>query len=241
MKNKTKYLAIGALVLLVATFLFSFSGNKTSGGEFSSNGGENENASFSEKITSFFTASIPKELGPAEYTSWCENSENGLVANKVIGEFEYTAFYKHANYIALKEYSSPAGINADSLQKKINDLGDMEYFNFRIRSLTESTELLKVNLADEGEYFNRIEYFSFKMQDDFQLVEGTDTLKCQLYHFERVYGLSNSATVILGFEKRKHKGSLSLYFNDKVFNNGNIILNISKNSINNTPKLNLNL
>lgn len=241
MKTKTKYIAIGLPVLLVATFLFSFSGNKSAANEDASSSENADSRSFSEKISSFFASDAPKELGPAEYTTWCENAENGLVASKTIGDFEYTAFYKPTNYIALKEYNNFADVNADGLQKKISELGDMEYFNFRIRSLTQSNELLKLNLNNEGEYFNRIEYFSFKMQNDFQLVEGTDTLKCQLYHFERVYGLSNSATIMLGFEKRKHKAELSLYFNDKVFNNGNVILNITKRSINNTPKLNLNL
>ncbi len=242
MKRKITYLSIAIFILMAATLLYSFSGNRNALKNNSTNNND-ENKTFTEKITSLFESkkSAPKELAPAELIAWCENNENGLIPSKVISDIEYTAFYKPTSYIALKEYheNDLYTITDTSINKKIKNLGDMEYFNFRIKSLTESTELLKVKLKNESEYYSRIEYFSFNMQNDFILLDGTDTLNCLLYHFERVYGLSNSATMILGFEKRKNKADLKILFNDKVFNSGNIILNIKQSDIDNIPKLKL--
>ncbi len=125
------------------------------------------------------------------------------------------------------------------MAKKLEELGDMEYFSFRIKSLTESKELLKVKLNNEGEYYGRIEYFSFAMQNDFKLLDKTDTLDCVLYHFERVYGLASYATFVLGFPKRTNNSDLKILFNDKVFNNGNIIMTIEQNTLEHLPKLKL--
>lgn len=237
MKRKLTYCLIGAFAV-TASLLFSFKGKEKaidSTDPFS----EKENSSISESIKEIFSSKEEiVELSPIEYTKWCEDSDNGLVLSKTIGDFEYTAFYKPTEYIALTELDVESA-DKNAIESKIAELGDMEYFSFRIKSLKETTELLKVNLESQEQYYSRLEYISFKMQNDFKLIDKADTLDCVLYHFERVYNLVPHATIVLGFPKRKSKSDLRIVYEDKIFNNGNIIMTLQNKTLNALPKLKL--
>jgi hypothetical protein len=193
-----------------------------------------------ESLTSLFSSKKEEiVLDPQNYMAWCENKENGLIADKQIGNFSFSAFYKTNAYQALKESIDLDSLNETEFNKTLNEYGDMQYFSFRITDTKGNQELLKTNLKSESEYYARIEYLSFKMQDNFKLIDGTDTLKCSLYHFERVYGLAPYATFVLGFPKSKTSeiNGKSLVYEDNLFNNGLIYLNIDKETLTNLPKL----
>lgn len=186
------------------------------------------------------------KLDAKEYMQWMEDLNNGIKVEKKIGDFTYTAMYKPYEYLAL------LGLKKDSIKKKelvqkISEYSDFQYFTFRISAENQEEELLKVGLKSKEDYYTRIEYFSFKMQNDLKLIDGKDTLNCALFHFERIYGLAPYATFIIGFplskeENEKKTGKYifknkTILFVDNVFGSGNVYMTIKEENLNRIPEL----
>ena len=198
-------------------------------------------------LTDLFSAPR-EELLPAQYIQWVENPEHGLICSNTIENYTYTAFYKPLDYVVLKDLDS---ISSDPNQFKMqsNDYNGLQYYTLTIeRSDGGSEELLRYDLASTEDYFARIEYYSFKVQNDVILLEGNDTLACRMSHFERAYGLQSKAKIILGFDKRKGEVSKTseqanadktLVFYDRIFGAGIVKLRIDKSILNSIPKLKL--
>ncbi len=180
-----------------------------------------------------------QSLKPVEYLSWIENKENGLHPEKIIGNFKYSAFYQPFEYLLLKELPDSLKSVPAVFEERKHEYQGMEYVSYRIECLNEQNELLKINLNSENEYFSRIEYFSFKAQNEFKLINGKDTLPCAFYHFERVFGLAPYITLSLGFPVTGNTRIKEKYilFEDKTFKNGSIYLNIPSGKLAAIPKL----
>jgi hypothetical protein len=210
---------------------------------------ENESAA---KANFSITDNNSKEIKPLklkvlDYMTWIENKQNGLKVEKKIGDFTYTALYKPYEYLALMELKKE-NVDKKELYKKMAEYDGLQYYTFRITAENQQQELLKVGISSDADYYSRIEYCSFKMQNDFKLMEGKDTLDCVLFHFERVYGLAPYATFVLGFPLRKNgqnnnttitksNDDKTILYADKIFGSGNIYMTITKEDLNNLPEL----
>ena len=76
------------------------------------------------------------------------------------------------------------------------------------------------------------------MQKDISLLDGKDTVPCDLYHFERAYDVSPSATILLGFTaSKKTKNDKTLIIYDRTFNKGTVKFLFKASELNNKPKL----
>jgi hypothetical protein len=119
----------------------------------------------------------------------------------------------------------------------------MQYLTFRISTPNLKSELLKAGISSLEEYNQRILYCSFQMQNDLKLLDGRDTLNCELFHFERVYNLAPYATFSLGFPLGKMEcngkqiNDKTLIYDDKMFGVGRINLTIKGKDIENIPHL----
>ena len=199
-------------------------------------------------LSNVFSSAQPQELLPVPYIQWIENPENGLTSSNTIENYTYTAFYKPLNYVVLKDLDS-ISVNADNFKKQIADYNGLQYYTLTIEREDGGTEeLLRYDLITTEDYFARIEYYSFKVQNDVVLLEGEDTLVCRMSHFERAYGLQSKAKIILGFDKRKEDVSKiaeqtnldkTLVFYDRIFGAGIVKLRIDKSVLNSIPKLKL--
>jgi hypothetical protein len=102
-----------------------------------------------------------------------------------------------------------------------------------------STELLKYKNTSAQQYSDRVNYFAFGMQNDIALVDGNDTLHCDLYHYERAYDVAPSATMLLGFAKKNgsDRKDKTLIFYDRTFNKGMLKFKFAASTLYNKPKL----
>jgi hypothetical protein len=174
-----------------------------------------------------------EKLVPAEFMAWVTNKENGLKVEKTIGEFTYTAQYKPLPYVALLDLQKE-NVSSTELNKKMEEYSGLQYFTLQI-STESQQELLKKDLTETNEYYSRIQYFSFDMQKDLKLIDGKDTLNCELFHFERVFGLAPYARFVLGFPKTEHKEDKTLFLDEKIFGSGKIYLTIQAKNNNQLP------
>mgnify|MGYP000356640914 CR=1 FL=1 len=226
MKSISTYIIIGAIAI--------FTGCDKNKAEKQT--GAKENKGFFEKLFAS-NKEVPSKLKPVEYINWCEDQENELKQSKQIGDFTFSAFYQPHDYLAIKELNKGESVNSKEFEEKIKEYGEMTYCSFRLENSKTNGELLKTDLSSDQQYYGRLEYMSFKMQEDFKLIQGNDTLPCSMYHFERIYSLAPYATFVLGFPKTDSKEDIKLWFHDKLFNNGIVILNFKTESIHNLPKL----
>lgn len=186
-----------------------------------------------------FACSGKSSLNPKEFIRWVESDENGLFGVKVIEGLEYKIHYRPHEYITLKSQLRDSSISADSMR---NQLGDLQYFTFQMKNLNGSNSPLKCGLSSETEYYDRIGYLSFGVQNDIKLIENGDTLNCVLAVFERNFNVAPTNTLSLAFESKKPLElavTKEFVFNDKVFGNGPIRIIIDKENIENIPELKL--
>lgn len=187
------------------------------------------------------TSCAKKALDPSGYMQWVEDEKNGLRVNKQVGDLIFILQYKPVDYVVLQEVKDP-DISREVYEKTSDNFKGMQYFTFRIKTSQGNMSPLKYNLSAQEEYFGRVEYFSFRMQQDIKLIDGKDTLNCALHHFERDYELTPANTFVLGFElpagqeKNETRDKIFIY-NDRVLGAGTIKIGINKRDINNIPTL----
>src|SRR5690606_10624522 len=119
---------------------------------------------------------------------------------------------------------------------RIKEIKDFQYYTLKIESL-KGTEMMRTNIASEHEYSQRLQYFSDLVQYDLSLEENNDTLTCQLFHFERNYGVAPYNNIVLGFPKPTQESTKTLVFNDQILGIGKIKLKIEKENIDNIPNI----
>ncbi len=176
-----------------------------------------------------------KELGPDEYTRWVENKNNGCISEKSIGGMQFTAMHKPLEYVVLKE----CGGNMSLFDSLKGDFEGMEYYTIKMRAESQNKDVLLHNIGSEQEYYERINYYTTNAQHDVYLVEAGDTIYCELYHYERSYGVSPYNSMLLGFKTRpgNRDKPAKLCFNETVFNTGLLLFNFDKNNL---PTLTIN-
>lgn len=173
------------------------------------------------------------ELSPEKYALWAEDQANGLVVEKKIDNYSFTLQYKPAKYQAVKSWMNNPNTKFPAL---VQEYSGMQQFNLKIDA-GGSQEFLRTDIGSTNEFFERVDYFNGRAQEDIKLIDGNDTLTCVLYHFERSFNAAPYCTLILGFplSKKGKVGEINdkiLVFNDQVLNVGKINIGISGADIN---------
>ena len=179
-----------------------------------------------------------KTLSPEKYVKWCDNPDNGLVVKKDLGQFSFTLCYTPPEYLAVKELGKRVELNSTILDSAVKEYSDLQYFTFRMGSVNEG-DFLKQEITTEQDYFDRIHYYNSQVNKDIFLVDGNDTLKCVMHHFERTYSVAPYDNLLLAFEKGKGNGSKKMIYNDHILGTGPVIITISQEAINNIPHISL--
>ena len=175
-------------------------------------------------------------LEAADYVRWMKDPDNGFRNEKTIDNLRFSVQYKTPEYITCMEQHGRACSDA-LVRKNTAELSGMQYYDLRIVLNDGGNELLKYNLSSAEQYNERVNYFAFGMQHDIQLIDGHDTLPCLLYHFERAYDVTPSATLVLGFLQKQPEGDKTLLVDDRTFNKGLLKFRFSAAELNNKPKL----
>lgn len=138
------------------------------------------------------------ELSPKQYVSWLKKSSNGLRVQQDGEAFQYDLQYNPSELMALTELGPANGLSktvVDSLGKEYDGL---EYYTLKITS-KQNQDILKQNVQESGDYYMRLNYLTFEMQNDLELIVDSDTIPCALYHCERNYGSAPYMKISIGF------------------------------------------
>lgn len=177
---------------------------------------------------------------PGAYLQWVENEANGLRQTRTIGDIKVSLQYKPVDYIVAAEQKT--SVLDKPVKTRRNELEGAYYFSLRYAlSNGKVKDIMRYDLADEAEYQDRMNYFSFGLQNDIFLVAGKDTLPCVLYNNTRSYGLSPFMDAVIAFPRtHKENDDLQLVVNDHVFGSGPLKFTISKSDIESTPTISTN-
>lgn len=179
------------------------------------------------------------EVSPAKYVNWIRSENNGLLVKKELGDLTYSIQYKPLTYLALLEHG-PEEITKTNITELAKSYEGLEYYTLQIKGPDHVNDLLSANLPSPNDYAQRLEYLSFDFQKDIFLARGKDTLRCQLFHFERNYGAMPKLDFMLGFEPdSKNNTDRTILLVDRTYAKQTITLNISQNAIEKIPNLNL--
>lgn len=185
-----------------------------------------------------------KNLKSQEYEEWVRNPDNGINILKKVGDIEYELQYRPYSLIALQALSGQE-LTRESVDSIRKELRGILYFTLKISDLSLKSGIENVQ-GDNLNFREKIEYYSFKMQQDIHLVLCEDTLECSLYHLERLFNAAPYNTVLLGFsvntesmkELRDRPGcDMTVCVDDRMKASGLICIKVKKDDIENVPEL----
>ena len=154
------------------------------------------------------------------------------------GDFTLQAQYEPIDCLIAKQKRSDNIKKVEYLDMK-KELEGLQYFTVNLGTSLRGTNIANYETTDEAEIQKRLYYLSFKMQKDFKLVEGSDTLPCRLYHFEKMNDFANVKTISLAFDKRTEGNDKdkTLIVDSPLLNSEPIKLNFDIKNIKNIPPL----
>ena len=186
--------------------------------------------------TQTYTIKSPDDIN--EFVQEQKHNTN-LNYSKKINDINYTLNYISNEQMALKQINDLSSLNQVQFDSIVHNYDSLLFFNLEISIDNFNDDLLKYNLKGDVEfnYSQLVEYYSFKMQKDINLVQNNrDTIPCVLYHYERNYGISPKTTIMLGFKPVSLKNMVFVYEN-KHLNTGTIKFAIQEKEIVNHPHI----
>ena len=177
-------------------------------------------------------------LSPIELVKYTENPANGLRVSKKSKDFQMEAQYKPLDYIVAME-EQKTSLKKEVVENRKQELGnEMDYFNFRISPATQGKDIWSyLKGGNEREVHGDVAfYLSYEAKKDFFLLDGPDTVDCQLFQYVNTSSLSPHLDFVLGFEKRPTSDRVLVY-NDRILETGPVAFRIEKENINNIPAI----
>jgi hypothetical protein len=110
-------------------------------------------------------------------------------------------------------------------------------FLFEIKIKNQKQSLSNLNNLEKNTV--AVDYLSAQISRDLQMItESNDTLPCLSSQLERHYSIDDKTTLLLHFSSKKDWGkSLTILFNDRLFNQGIIKFNFLSKDYSQLPKL----
>jgi hypothetical protein len=182
-----------------------------------------------------FSSCGKKNLSRDAYSNYVSDDSNGLLKKENFDGITVELLYQPLEYVYLKERkeSEISKMDFDVWKKdKIN----YEFYILRLRS-EKANEISQHEAANFGEYSQYLDYFVSDFQNDIIKVVGPDTLPCELYHYERNFGISANNNFNLVFNKSASKEDKTIIINLGVYELGNIKFKFKKEDIDNLPSL----
>jgi hypothetical protein len=186
-------------------------------------------------------------MNASDFCAWVNAPESGMISEKEINGLVYTAMYRPAEYMVLQNKNFAESTPAVYTQQ-LAETAAGQYFVLQIKSL-DNNDVIAVNAASKEEYYARMIYLSYRVQESISLVDNDDTLSCKLAQFEQIYAAAPYARINLVFDAKpltngekslehpSQYGDKTLVFDDRVWGNGLIKLKIKANDLNNIPEV----
>lgn len=186
-----------------------------------------------------FTACNKKAVDADSYIKYVNNPDNGLLKKVEVGNFKIEVQLRPIEYLTIQEIGIE-GLTKENFEARVKD-NDQEFFLLRIGSKDNKSDALNNGVTEQREYFERIGYLIASIDKDIYVVEGEDTLRCAMHHFERSYHLASYHNILLAFDRPKDKKIISedqlFVYDDNILGIGKLNIKFEKSAIKNIPNI----
>lgn len=178
-----------------------------------------------------------------EYAEWITNEGHNLKLTTEMGEYKISIQYRPISMIALQESNNDP--TSAAYENATRELSGMHYFTLRLSSAKDNQRFLDACISSGREINELINYFSFEMKNDLQIIEDGDTISCVLYTFERNYDLTPHLDFSLAFPAKSKSNEklfsdIQFIYNDQKLGTGPVRFSISAETLSQIPAISHN-
>ncbi|OFX36443.1 MAG: hypothetical protein A2X08_14595 [Bacteroidetes bacterium GWA2_32_17] len=174
-----------------------------------------------------------------DYLTWLNDSENGLMKERIINGLQIKVKYLPPDYLSLKDKSSR---NTDSLK---------DYYSHSLSFLlsinpeqVNQKDIVYREVNDYSDYKARIYQLSFRLDELISVEIENMKITPVLTSFENVYGIKQGRDIIVVFTpsdenqaKMIASGNIDFIFNDEIFKTGISHFQFIRSDIENAPAI----
>lgn len=170
---------------------------------------------------------------------YLEEKENGYLQEKNINGYNFSLLYKPTDLLVEQELCE------DRSEKKIKELREkyQKYMYFTLSMSKDNKELLSTTPTNRNEFGAMVNQLAFGMREKVHLfTQQKDTLEMLDYNYPRMYGMSQSTTLLFVYpknEKYLEEEFLNFTIQDLGTYTGEVKFKIPTNIIRNEPKIKL--
>lgn len=174
-------------------------------------------------------SSTPDQLSGSELIKWIENPENGYKKIATTGSVEYLLQKRPVDYIIALEFKQNRPMR-EMVEARRNELNGLQYFSLRLQSEKKDKDVMTEGINSMEDYLIRNSYYSYSFQEDLQLLDGNDTLRCNLYHFVNSNGISPYVEFVFAFNKSDSElnKNYKVIINDKAMASKPMVFDFEK-------------
>ncbi|MEO0473299.1 MAG: hypothetical protein AAF206_27045 [Bacteroidota bacterium] len=185
------------------------------------------------------TACRSREMNPAEYTSWAQGESSLLHQQKEMGPYQFDLVWQPMQ-LQLAQAMMDGHIPNEELSDIQAEGARSSHFQMRITPDDQGEPLLQFMAHDDQSYQNAYAYLAYDLQKDLKLVQGADTLRPSLYHFEQGHDLTPHGTLVFAFDLPEDKLSgYKLHYDDKILGIGPLRFGLAQLDQSQLPTLKL--
>jgi len=163
--------------------------------------------------------------------------DNEYKQSKNINNIEFSLLYKPTDVLVTQELGEKA---SDSLVNVLRKKYD-KYLYFTLSMSSSNKELLSTVPKNKNEFGALVNQLAFNMGENVHVfTQSKDTLVLQDYVYPRMYGMSNSTSMLFAYlkdEKQLEETYLNLTINDLGIQTGEVKFKIPTSIIKQQPKL----
>ena len=171
-----------------------------------------------------------------QYINWLKDNNEKLSVTIPKGALNFRIEFQPLEIMALRELGEFEHVKPAIFDSVLSEYRGLEYYQLSIRG---ASDLLQYGISDKQEFYERVEYYSFQMQNDLRMIVAQDTMSCKLFHFERNYGTAPFVTFSLAFEVPEVKGDRRIQYHESVFGYEWIEMTLLQENIDNIPTIKL--
>ncbi|MGZ3862793.1 MAG: hypothetical protein ACXVPN_10315 [Bacteroidia bacterium] len=169
-----------------------------------------------------------------EYVNYVENESNGLHKSKIIDKYKIQVQYKPVEYIVAYEEKKEI-LDQRTVEARRKKLEKLSYFTLRLQSSSKDERIL--DETDNTTYNEKLNYFTFGMQEDLKLISGKDTLSCLLYNYVRNFDLAPYLDFVIAFDNKIKGNNVEFVYDGTNLGIGKCIFTFKEKDIINVPRL----
>lgn len=191
-------------------------------------------------VSTLLAGCSAKTMSKDELSSYLHDESNGLLKKIRSKDVLLELVYRPNDLIVAQEIDEMDYTSGqiDSIKNRYQ-----EYVYF-ILKLSRNGQEITNSFASDPQQFNRaIEYLSFEIGRDFQLVNETEKLAVEDFMHTRSFGASNANTVLLAFKSNlvSRSQDFSLLFEDTFFRTGMHQFDFEIDDLKSIPQLDFTL